>query len=96
MNHRWSRTAGAIVLALLFGGCRGVVQQDLWAVGTCVQVIEGRGTNAVGCSEPHTHKVIAIADRAEECPSQTHMFSQPADPDDGLTTTWFQSHTATE
>jgi hypothetical protein len=42
------------------------------------------------------HKVIAIAQRAEECPSETDMFSQPADPDDGLTTTCFQSNTATE
>jgi hypothetical protein len=62
----------------------------------CAQVSEGGGTAVVACTEPHTHKVIAIAQRAEECPTETDMFSQPADPDDGLTTTCFQSNTATE
>ena len=96
MSHRWSVVTRAIVLVLLLGGCRGGAQQDSWPVGTCVQVDEGGGTTAVPCSEPHTHKVIAIAQRAEECPRDTDMFSQPADPDEGLTTTCFQSDTATE
>ena len=95
MHHRWNVVARAIVLVLLLGGCRGAAQQDSLPVGTCVQVNEG-GTTAVGCTEPHTHKVIAIAQRAEDCPSETDMFSQPADPDEGLTTTCFQSDTATE
>ena len=96
MNHRWNVISAAIVLVLLLGGCRGAAQQDTWPVGTCVQVEEAGGTTAVACTETHTHKVIAIAKRAEECPSETVMFSQPADPDDGLTTTCFQSDTATE
>ena len=96
MSHRWSVVARAIVLVLLLAGCRVGAPQDSLSVGACVQVNEGGGTTAVACSEPHTHKVIAIAQRAEECPSETDMFSQPADPDDGLTTTCFQSDTATE
>ena len=94
MSHRWSVVTRAMVLVLLLGGCRGGAQQDSLSVGTCVQVNEG-GTTAVACTEPHTHKVIAIAQRAEECPNETDMFSQPADPDKGLTTTCFQSDTAT-
>ena len=96
MRHRWSGITQAIVLVLLLGSCRGAAQQDSWTVGMCAQVSEGGGTTAVACTEPHTHKVIAIARRAEECPSETDMFSQPADPDDGLTTTCFQSNTATD
>ena len=96
MRDRWNVVTRAIVLVLLLGGCRGAVQQDSWPVGTCVQVSEGGGTTAVGCTERHTHRVIAIAQRPEECPSETDMFSQPADPDDGRTTTCFRSDTATE
>ncbi len=96
MNHRSNVGTAAIFLVLLLGGCRGVAPQDSWPVGTCVRVIESRGTTAVPCTGPHTHKVIALALRAEQCPSETDMFSQPADPDDGLTTTCFQSHTATD
>ena len=96
MPHRWSGITQAIVLVLLLCGCRSAAQQDSWTVGTCAQVNEGGGTTAVACTEPHTHKVIAIAQRAEECPRETDMFVQPADPDDGLTTTCFQSDTATE
>ena len=93
MNHRLSVIAAAIVLALPLGGCRvGVAQQDSLPVGTCVRV-DGRGTTAVPCSDPHTHKVIAIAAGAEACPSETDMFSQPADPDDGGMTTCFRSDT---
>jgi hypothetical protein len=96
MRHRWSGITQAIVLVFLLSGCRGAAQQDSWTVGMCAQVNEDGGTTAVACTEPHTHKVIAVAQRAEECPSETDMFSQPADPDDGLTTTCFQSDTATE
>ena len=96
MSHRWNVVTRAIVLVLLLGGCRAGAQQDSLSVGTCVRVDEGRGTTTVPCTEPHTHKVIAIAQRAEECPSETDMFSQPADPEEGLTTTCFQSDTATE
>ena len=100
MNRRWNLVTAAIVLVLvlllLLGGCRAAAQQDSWPVGSCVQVNEGVGTTAVPCTEPHTHRVIAIAQRAEECPRETDMFSQPADPDDGLTTTCFQSDTATD
>jgi hypothetical protein len=94
MNHRWSVMAAAIVLALPLGGCRGVVERDSWSVGMCAQVAGDGHTTAVACTDPHTHKVIAIADTAEECPRKTDMFSQPADPDDGTTTTCFQSDTA--
>ncbi len=95
MSHRLSVVTRAIVLVLLLGGCRGGIQQESLSVGTCVQVDEV-GTTVVACTDPHTHKVIAIAQRAEECPSETDMFSQPADPDEGLTTTCFQSDTAAE
>ena len=95
MSRRWSGITRAVVLVLLLCGCRGAAQQDSWTVGACARVHEG-GTTAVACTEPHTHKVIAIVQRAEECPIETDMGSQPADPDDGLTTTCFQSHTATE
>jgi hypothetical protein len=96
MNHRWNVITRAIVLLMLLGGCRAASQEDSLPVGTCVQATEGGGTTAVACTERHTHKVIAIARRAEECPRETDMFSQPADPDDGLTTTCFQSDTASE
>ncbi len=96
MRHRSSWITQATVLVLLLGGCRGAAQQDSWTIGMCAQVNADGDTTAVACTEPHTHKVIAIAERAEACPSQTDMFSQPADPDDGLTTTCFQSDKATE
>lgn len=95
MNHRWNVVTAAVVLVLLLVGCRGVSPQDSWPVGTCV-LVNDRGTTAVACTEPHSHKVIAIAQRAEECPPATDMYSQPADPDDGLTTTCLQSDTATD
>jgi len=98
MNHRRSVIVAsvAVALALALGGCRGVAEQDSWPVGTCVQVVDGRGTTAVDCTDPHTHKVIAIADGAEECPRDTDMFLQPADPDEGAMTTCFQSDTAAD
>jgi uncharacterized lipoprotein NlpE involved in copper resistance len=94
MNHRPSVITALIVLALPLGGCRAVAEQDSWSVGTCVRVVEGGGTTAVACTDPHTHKVIAVADSAEGCPPETDMLSQPADPDDGGMTTCFQSDTA--
>ena len=96
MSHHLSGITQAVVIALLLCGCRGAAQQDSWTVGMCAQVDEDGGTTAVACTEPHTHRVIAIAQRAEACPSETDLSSQPADPDDGLTTTCFQSHTATK
>jgi hypothetical protein len=95
MNQRWAVVRAATVLAVLFAGCRAVVPQEALPVGTCV-LVHDQGTTVVPCSEPHSHKVIAIAPRAEACPTGTDMYSQPADPDDGLTTTCFQSHTATD
>jgi hypothetical protein len=92
MNDRLGVIAAAFVLALPLGGCRGVAQQHSWPVGTCARV-DGRGTTAVPCSDPHTHRVIAIVASAEACPSATDMFAQPADPDDGGMTTCFRSDT---
>ena len=94
MNQRWNAVTAAVLLVLLLVGCRGGSPQDPLPVGTCV-LVNDRGTTVVPCTEPHSHKVIAIAQRAEECPPTTDMYSQPADPDDGLTTTCFQSDTAT-
>lgn len=95
MNRRRNVVTAAIVVVLLLVGCRGVTPQDSLPVGTCV-LVNDRGTTAVPCTEPHSHKVIAIAQRAEECPIETDMYSQPADPDDGLTATCFQSDTVTD
>jgi hypothetical protein len=95
MNRHRNVGTVAIGIVLLFVGCRGAVPQDSLRVGTCV-LVDDRGTAVVPCSETHTHKVIAIAERAEACPPETVMFSQPADPDDGLTTTCFQSDTTPE
>ena len=96
MHHRWNVVTAAVVLVVLLAGCRAAPPQESWTtVGTCV-LVDDRGTTAVPCTEPHSHKVIAIAKRAEECPPTTDMYSQPADPDDGLTTTCFRSHTATD
>ena len=95
MSHRRSGITQAIVLASLLVGCRGAAQVESWAVGMCAQVGEAGGTAAVACTEPHTHKVIAIAPRAEECPIETDLYASPADPDDGLTPTCFQSDMTT-
>ena len=92
MDRRWKRIAVAAVLAVSLGGCRGPAEAPL-AVGTCV-MSDDRGTTAVPCSEPHTHKVIAVVDPPERCPIETDMSSQPADPNDGLTTTCFLSDMA--
>jgi hypothetical protein len=93
MDKRWNVVLAASLLAVLLAGCRGGVPEDPLPVGTCV-LVHDQGTTVVPCSEPHSHKVIAIAPRAEACPIETDLYSGPADPDHGLTTTCFQSHTA--
>ena len=82
MDDRWRALAAAVVLILLLGGCSHPAQPDLLAVGTCV-LSDENGTKPVACGEAHTHKVIAIALRPEDCPRETDMFAQPADPDRG-------------
>ena len=94
MDHRWKALVAVVVLALPLGGCH-VGQRDVLAVGTCV-VSGDRGTTPVACGEPHTHKVIAIAPRPEDCPRETDMFAQPADPGQGTTTECFQKDAATK
>lgn len=93
MGHRWRALTAALILAL--GGCSHPAQPDVFAVGTCV-VSNGNGTKPVACDEAHTHKLIALAARPEECPRETDMFASPADPDDGTTTQCFQIDTATK
>jgi hypothetical protein len=90
MERGWRALAVAVVLSLPIAGCRQAGQRDLLAVGTCV-VSDEQGTRPVGCGEAHTHRVIAIAPRPEDCPSETTMASTPADPDDGTVTECFQS-----
>jgi len=92
MDDRWSMIAGTAALALLLGGCRAPVQVSSWAVGSCARV-DDRGTTSVGCTDPHTHRVIAIVEDAEQCPRDTDMDSGPADPSDGGATVCFRSHT---
>jgi hypothetical protein len=76
--------------AILVAGC-GLLHRpfdparDLLPVGTCV-LASDRGETVVPCTEPHTHKVVAIAPRAEACPPETAMFASPADPHDGSVT----------
>jgi hypothetical protein len=89
MDDRCRVLAAAAALILLLGGCSPAGRRDVLAVGTCV-VSDGDGTTPVACGEAHTHKVIAIAARPEGCPSETDMFAQPADPDDGTTTECFR------
>lgn len=93
MGHRWKALAAVVVLALPLGGCQHVGQRDVLAVGTCV-VSDGKGTTPVACGEAHTHKVIAVAPRPEDCPRETDMFASPADPDQGTTTECFQKDPA--
>ena len=83
----------AVVLSLPLGGCWHAAQRNLLAVGTCV-VSDEMGTKPVACGEAHTHRVIAIALRPEDCPRETDMFAQPADPDQGTTTECFQKDVA--
>jgi hypothetical protein len=96
MIHRRIVIASAVALGLSLGACRAAAVQALLPVGTCVQVVEGGGTTAVPCADPHTHMVIAIAASAEACPIETDMFSQPADPDDGAGTTCFKADPVAE
>ena len=93
MNHRWKALAAVVVLALPLGGCQHVSQRDVLAVGTCV-VSDDKGTTPVACGEAHTHKVIAVAPRPEDCPRETDMFASPADPDQGTITECFQKDAA--
>ena len=95
MDDRWRALAAAVGLTLVLGGCSNPVQPAVLAVGTCV-VSDDNGTTPVACGEAHTHKVIAIAARPEECPRETDMFSQPADPDQGATTECFQADATTK
>jgi hypothetical protein len=86
--ERWRRVVAAVlVLALPLAGCQRPFDsaRDLLPVGTCVQVSD-QGEVVVPCAEPHTHKVIAIAPRAEECPGETTIYASPADPHDGTVT----------
>jgi hypothetical protein len=94
MGHRWRSLAALVVLSVLLGGCWHAEQRDLLAVGTCV-VSDEQGTTPVACSEPHTHRLIAIAPRPEDCPSETDMFAQPADAGQGTVTECFQRDAAT-
>ena len=94
MNSRWKPVAVAMLL-LAVGGCAHRVPPDTLAVGTCI-VSDDQGDRPVPCDKPHTHKVIAVAPRAEDCPGETVMFSSPADPDLGTTTTCFVADTATK
>jgi hypothetical protein len=95
VDHRWKALAAVVVLAFPLGGCQHAARRELLAVGTCV-VEDDTGTIAVACGEAHTHKVIAIAPRPEDCPRDTVMFAQPADPDLGTTTECFQTDAATK
>ena len=92
MDHRCRALAATLILIL--GGCSNGAQPDVLAVGTCV-VSDDSGTKPVDCGQAHTHKLIAIAARPEECPPETDLFATPADPDDGTTTECFQMDTAT-
>lgn len=94
MNHHPNVVPAALLLALALGGCRGIAEPEQWVVATCVRVTEGGGPTAVACAVPHTHKVIAIAASAEACPTETDLYSQPADPGDGSVTICFQADTA--
>jgi hypothetical protein len=88
-DDRW-RALTAAALILVLGGCSHPTQRDVLAIGTCV-VSDDNGTRPVACDQAHTHKVIAVAARPEECPRDTDMYSQPADPDDGTTTECFRA-----
>jgi hypothetical protein len=93
MHHGWRTLTAAVMVSLLLAGCGHVGHRDLLAVGTCV-ISDDKGTTPVACSEAHTHKLIAIAPKPEDCPTETDMAAQPADPDRGTTTECFRSDTA--
>lgn len=90
--ERWRlAVVGGMVLALPLGGCEhGFGERDLLPVGTCVRVSDEVDV-AVPCTEPHTHKVIAIAPRAEACPGETVIYESPADPNDGTVTVCYSA-----
>ncbi len=77
----------AIALALPLASCQRPFDaaRDLLPVGTCVRASD-RGEVVVSCDEQHTHKVVAIAPRAEACPPETVLYASPADPHDGSVT----------
>jgi hypothetical protein len=86
--ERWKRVVAAVVVgAVPLAGCHRSFDpaRDLLPVGTCVQVTD-QGELVVPCAELHTHKVIAIAPRAEDCPGETTIYASPADPHDGTVT----------
>jgi len=95
MRKGYGRTAiaGAAAVAVLLGGCSSPGQEVSWTVGACARV-DDRGTTAVDCFEPHTHRVIAIVPNAEACPRDTDMYASPADLDDPASTTCFQLDSA--
>jgi hypothetical protein len=90
-DRRTLVVAGAIMLALPLGGCRGLRQPYVpLPVGTCVRESDA-GSVVVPCAEPHTHRVIAtVPGDGGACPRDTVMYASPADPDDGVTTTCFR------
>jgi hypothetical protein len=94
MKNLWRVLAAAVMLSLALGGCWHA-QRVLLPVGTCV-VSNEKATTPVACDEAHTHKVIAIAPRPEDCPRETSMYSTPADPDEGTITECFRGDTATK
>lgn len=89
MGSLRSVVVAAVAVSLAIGGCQPFAKRGLLAVGTCV-VVDDHGTTPVACSEAHTHTVIAIAAKPEDCPHETDMFAMPADPHDGTTTECFQ------
>ena len=78
---RWSLVVGAaIALALPLAGCGHFGRWDPPPVGTCVRASD-QAEVVVPCSEPHTHRVIAIVPgQGEACPPETVMWATPADP----------------
>jgi hypothetical protein len=96
-GRRRLMVAAPIVVALALGGCRGIGQPYVpLPVGTCVRVSDDGSTATVPCAEPHTHRVIAVVGDGEECPPESNMAAQPADPDDGLITECFGPDAAGE
>jgi hypothetical protein len=68
----------AIVLALSLAGCGQPERWEPLPVGTCVRASD-EGTPVVPCTEPHTHRVVAVVDDPHRCPPETSMASSPAD-----------------